>query len=115
LLPIGDGRRREARRYRDVALAFESEIGGEITEADRPLIATATTLTLRVESNFADRMAGIPVDEDQAVRAAGTLRRVVADLRARAAESKGAVAPLAAYIARKTAEYAADDEEGMNE
>jgi hypothetical protein len=93
LLPIGDGRRRAHRRYRDVAMEFERLIGGEMTEADKSLVALATTLTLQVESTFANRMAGIAVDEDQAVRNAGTLRRVVADIRARAEANKPAPTP----------------------
>jgi hypothetical protein len=109
LLPLGDGRSRQARRYRDVAVSFEAELGGDLTEADRSLVALATGLTLAVEGNFADRMAGIKIDEDQATRAAGTLRRVVANIRARAAEIKAAVDPMQAYLARRAEAEAADE------
>jgi hypothetical protein len=112
LLPIGDGRSRQARRYRDVALAFEAELGSDLTEADRSLIALATGLTLAVEGNFSDRMAGIPIDEDQATRAAGTLRRVVADIRARAAEIKAAATtPRDWWASRQAANEDGDDNE----
>jgi hypothetical protein len=69
-------------------MEFERLIGGKLSEADKSLVSLATSLTIQVEMTFANRMAGSAVDEDQAVRNAGTLRRVIADIRARAEANK---------------------------
>src|ERR1700733_14290981 len=108
-----DGRGHNARRFRDLVAAF-SEGFGEVTEADKALIKTAATLALKMELLQADLVAGKEVDADQLIRLAGTSKRALAAVSAKAIDRKPVTETLQGYMARKAAEAAelqSDDEE----
>jgi hypothetical protein len=105
-----DGRGHNARRFRDLVAAF-SEGFGELNEADRALIKTAATLSLKMELLQADLVAGLPVDADQLIRLAGTSKRALAAVTAKAADRKPAVPTMADYWASKAAPHTDDTEE----
>jgi hypothetical protein len=107
-----DGRGHNARRFRDLVSAF-SDGFGELTEADRALIKTAATLALKMELLQADLVAGLPVDADQLIRLAGTSKRALAGVAAKAIDHKPAAITLADYMANKTAERTDLDEDDI--
>jgi hypothetical protein len=102
-----DGRGSHARRFRDLISAF-SEGFGDLSEADMALVRTAATLTLKMELLQADLVAGLPVDADQLIRLAGTSKRALAAVTAKAAGRKPATPTMAEYWASKAAQQADD-------
>jgi hypothetical protein len=102
-----DGRGRTARRFRDLVVAF-SEGLGELTEADRALVKIAATLALKMELLQADLVAGLPVDADQLIRLAGTSKRALAAVTAKAIDKKPAVPTMADYWASKAGSHTDD-------
>jgi hypothetical protein len=107
-----DGRGHNARRFRDLVAAF-SEGFGDVTEADKALIKTAATLALKMELLQADLVAGKEVDADQLIRLAGTSKRALAAVSAKAVDRKPAGQTLAEYMAAKAraAEQSDDGED----
>jgi hypothetical protein len=105
-----DHRSSSARRYRDLFAAFEAEIGGTLTEAERGLVRQAATLTLRAEQLAADVVNGKQVDDDQLIRIAGTAKRLLAGITAKATDRKPAGLTLQEYAAQRAAERDALDE-----
>jgi hypothetical protein len=67
-LPRIDGRTVSARRYRDLVIAYEAEVGGVLSESERATIQQAAALTLRAEELQADLVLGKPIDNDLLVR-----------------------------------------------
>jgi hypothetical protein len=88
LLQNVDGRSSSARRFRDLVRAFELEVGGVLTEADRGLIRQAASLQLKGEMLQAALVRGEDVDADQIIRIAGTSRRILGAISAKAAKRK---------------------------
>jgi hypothetical protein len=105
-----DGRSAGARRFRALVLAYEAEIGGNLTEAERGLVEQAALLQLRCEQLRADIIAGKPVDDDLLIRLASTSRRALSKITAKAKPAGGET--LAQYMAAKAAAAEIDDEEG---
>jgi hypothetical protein len=105
-----DHRSASARRYRDLIAAFEAEIGGTLTEAERGLVRQAATLTLRAEKLAADVVLGLPVDDDLLIRLSGAARRVLAGVTAKADGRTPAGPTLAEYAALRNAERDGLDE-----
>jgi hypothetical protein len=90
LLQNVDGRSSSARRFRDLVSAFEQEVGGVLTEADRGLIRQAASLQLKGEMLQAALVRGEDVDADQIIRIAGTSRRILSSIAGKAAKNKPA-------------------------
>jgi hypothetical protein len=109
----GDERSAGARRFRDLVAAFSADLGDDLSEADMAMVRTAAGLTLKSELMQADLAAGKDVDAELLIKIAGTSRRALAAISAKAADKKPATETLADYYARRAAEQAAlDDEEG---
>jgi len=104
-----DGRTTPARRYASIVAAFTSEIGGDLTEAERGLVEQAAMLQLRVEQLRADVITGRPVDDDLLIRLASESRRALSQIAAKAKPAGGE--GLMEYMARKAAELADDGED----
>jgi hypothetical protein len=112
LLQNVDGRSSSARRFRDLVRAFELEVGGVLTEADRGLIRQAASLQLKGELLQAALVRGEDVDADQIIRIAGTSRRILGAISSRASKNKPTGPTLQEYVARKVAERAAGAPDG---
>jgi hypothetical protein len=74
LLPGIDGRSATARRFRDICISYETEIGGNVTEVERDLVRQAAGLTLRAEQLQAAIVRGEAVDNDELIRLSRTLK-----------------------------------------
>lgn len=84
-LPRLDGRTVSARRYRDLVVAFEHEVGiGSLTESEKSLIRQAAALTLRAEELQSALVLGADIDTDLLVRLSGTAKRILASIGAKA-------------------------------
>jgi hypothetical protein len=95
-----DGRRAEARRFRDLVQSYESEFEST-SEADRTLIRQAALLALKSEQLQAAVVRGEPVDADTLTKLGGQQRRVVGDLRRKAAASSPAPISLHEHAPRR--------------
>jgi hypothetical protein len=109
-----DGRSPTARRFRDLVAAFEAEIGGNLTEAERGLIKQAAALTIRAEQLQADIVNGKPVDSDALIRISSTAKRILGAIGDKAAKRKPAVPSLHDHVARRAAERARLPAEGAD-
>jgi hypothetical protein len=97
------------RRFRHLVAAYESEIGGELTEAERATVRQAAALQLRIEQLQARIVRGEDVSADEAIRLSSEHRRLLGLLRTKAAASKPAApAALDQYLKSK---YGADVED----
>src|SRR5258705_6554548 len=88
LLQNVDGRSSSARRFRDLVRAYESEVGGNLTEVERGLIRQAAALTFKAETLQSDLVNGNPVDGDQLIRLTGTAKRILSALGEKASKRK---------------------------
>jgi hypothetical protein len=77
-----DGRSAEARRFRDLMLAYADDAGGAavLTEAQRGLVRSAAMLTMQAERLQAAMLAGEAVDLGQQLKIANTLSRTLSRL-----------------------------------
>lgn len=75
-----DGRSTMARRYREITASIESDLGGDLTEAQRQLVARAATLSIWAEAREAELANGEPFDAAGFATITNTLRRVLCDL-----------------------------------
>jgi hypothetical protein len=111
-----DERSAGARRFRDLVAAFSEDLGDDLSEADMAMVRTAAGLTLKSELLQDDLAAGVPVDAETLIKLAGTSRRALAAISAKAIERKPAGGEnLAQYMARRAAEAAelrSDDDDG---
>jgi hypothetical protein len=107
-----DERSAGARRFRDLVAAFSSDLGDDLSEADMAMVRTAAGLTLKSELMQADLAAGIPVDAEILVKLAGTSRRALAAISAKAIDRKPVGQTLAQYAAQRAASLQADDDDG---
>jgi hypothetical protein len=78
-----DGRSVRARRFRDLVVAFELEVGGVLTESERAMIKQAAALTLRAEELQGDMILGKEIDNDLLIRLTGTARRILGSIGAK--------------------------------
>jgi hypothetical protein len=107
-----DERSATARRFRDLVRAFSAEFEGELSEPDIALVRLAASLTLKAEQMQADQVAGKDVAADELIKLAGTVRRTIASVSARAVETKpNGPTALQDYLARRSAAQAEEDEE----
>jgi hypothetical protein len=101
-LPRIDGRKPSARRFRALALAYESELGGVgLSESDKALIAQVCGIQLRLEELQAATVAGRDVSADEIIRLSSEHRRLLTSLRRTAAKNKPAGPGLQNYILEK--------------
>lgn len=75
-----DGRSLMARRFREIHASIESDLGGDLTEAQRHLIARAATLAIWCEARETELGEGGEFDAGQYVTIANSLRRLLSDL-----------------------------------
>jgi hypothetical protein len=88
-LPRLDGRTVNARRYRDLVIAFEAEVGvGSLTESEKSLIRQAAALTLRAEELQSALVLGEDIDTDLLVRLSGTAKRILLSIGAKGDKRK---------------------------
>ena len=109
-----DERSAGARRFRDLVDAFSADLGDNLSEADLALVRMAAGLTLKAEMMQADLAAGKDVDAETLIKLAGTARRSMAAISAKAIERKPTAMTFQDYLAQKAAERAAaqsDDDE----
>jgi hypothetical protein len=103
MLPRTDGRTVSARRYRDLVVAFETEVGGgaALTASERATVQQAAAIALRAEELQADLVLGKPVDSDLLVRLTGTARRLLNGIKGNADDRRPVGPNLADYLASK--------------
>jgi hypothetical protein len=96
-----DGRTDEARRFRDLVIAFVDDLGGveQASEADKALARQAAAAVVASEKVQARIIAGDTVDLEQATRFANIAGRHLSALRTRHKPAKTGPS-LAAIIAR---------------
>jgi len=111
LLQNVDGRSSSARRFRDLVRAYETEVGGNLTEVERGLIRQAAALTFKAETLQSDLVNGNPVDGDQLIRLTGTAKRILSAIGEKASKRKEPAPTLADHL-RKRAELAAERPSG---
>jgi ribosomal protein L12E/L44/L45/RPP1/RPP2 len=97
-----DERSSGARRFRDLVAAYSADLGDNLSEADLAMVRIAAALTQKSEQMQAALAAGENVDSDSLIRLAGTTRRSLAAISAKAADRKPGALSLAEYLARRT-------------
>lgn len=75
-----DGRSMMARRFREITATIESDLGGDLTEAQKHLVARAATLAVWCEEREAELAQGQDFDAAQYATISNALRRLLADL-----------------------------------
>lgn len=75
-----DGRSLLARRFREIASGIESDLGGDLTEAQRHLVARAATLAIWCEERETELGEGGEFDAGQYATISNALRRLLSDL-----------------------------------
>ncbi len=81
-LPGVDGRSVDARRYRDLAIAFADEAGGaaNLSEAEQALVRQAAALTMQAEKLQGAAVRGEDVDLEQMTRLSNSATRALTRL-----------------------------------
>jgi hypothetical protein len=74
-----DGRSMTARRYRDLAISFADDLGGQdkIDESAKVLVRQAAALAVQVETLQAKSIGGADVDIEQLTRLSNSLGRTL--------------------------------------
>jgi hypothetical protein len=106
LLQNVDLRSSSARRFRDLVRAYEGELGGNPSEAERSLVRQAVALQLQAERMQEQIVEGEPIDPDQLIRVSSTSKRLLGIIASRAGQRKPP-APWSPLRARLEAEAAA--------
>lgn len=75
-----DGRSMMARRFREITAGIESDLGGDLTEAQKHITARAATLACWCEEREAELANGEQFDAAEYATITNTLRRLLADL-----------------------------------
>ena len=79
-LPGVDGRSPIARRARDIHEALTTDLGNDLTEAQKQLVRRSTLLAVRCEEMERDAMMGERIDFELFGKAAERLRRLLTTL-----------------------------------
>jgi hypothetical protein len=82
LLEGVDARSAPARRFRDLALAFETELGGNLNTAETALVKLAAATVVRSEQFQAAIINGEQIDDAELVRLTNTATRTLRELAA---------------------------------
>ena len=93
-LKMVDLRASWARRHKELATAFATDLGADLTEADRSVIDFAATVAIEAERIKARQLNGEAIDLDALVRLANALTRVRKELGAKAASAKQSARPI---------------------
>ena len=75
-----DGRSQMARRYREIVSGIESDLGGDLTEAQQHLVARSATLAIWCEARESELGDNKEFDAGQYATIANALRRLLSDL-----------------------------------
>ncbi|MBC7180156.1 MAG: hypothetical protein H5U14_08705 [Roseovarius sp.] len=75
-----DGRSLMARRFREITSGIESDLGGDLTEAQKHLTARAACLACWCEEREAELARGEDFDASQYSAVTNALRRLLSDL-----------------------------------
>jgi hypothetical protein len=75
-----DGRSLMARRFREITSGVENDLGGDLTEAQRQLLARAATLSCWCEDRETELAKGEQFDAAEYATISNALRRLLADL-----------------------------------
>lgn len=75
-----DGRSMMARRFREICAGIEDDLGGDLTEAQRNILARAATLAVWAEEREAELARGEDFDALAYATVANSLRRLLSDL-----------------------------------
>ena len=75
-----DGRSMMARRFREITTGIETDLGGDLTEAQKHLVARAATLSCWAEEREAELATGQDFDATQYATISNALRRLLSDL-----------------------------------
>ena len=75
-----DGRSLMARRFSEIVHSLESDLGGDLSEAQRHLVARSATLAIWCEGRESELAAGGDFDASAYATIANALRRLLADL-----------------------------------
>lgn len=75
-----DGRSLVARRFREIYCAIESDLGGDLTEAQRHLVARAATMGLWLEQREVELADGSEFDAGAYATISNAQRRILSDL-----------------------------------
>jgi hypothetical protein len=80
-----DGRSLEARRFRDLCVAYSAALGGfeALSEDDAAIVRQAAGVTMQTEAMQAAIVRGDPVDAEQVVRLTNVLTRLLALIKKR--------------------------------
>jgi hypothetical protein len=106
-----DARSASARRFRDLIRAYTDEVGSDLSESELALVRQAAALTMRAEQMQADIVNGEPVDSDALIRIAGTAKRLLGAISAKASARKpNTTLTLADHLARRATESATDND-----
>ena len=107
-LPGVDGRSVEARRYRDLALAFANELGGVaiLGEAEQALVRQAAAMVLQAEKLQGAAVRGEDVDLEQMTRLSNSATRALTKLGIKRA-ARDSTPTLAEYLASNHGEAVA--------
>ena len=81
-----DGRTVEMRRLRQLIRGLELEFGTELAESERGSIQQLATIQMLIEQGQPDVVERRCTDADQIIRLSGERRRLLQDLRAKAAQ-----------------------------
>jgi hypothetical protein len=95
-----DGRSLTARRFREISAAMAADLGGDLTEAQRHLVARAATLACWCEEREAELARGGEFDVGQYSTVTNTLRRLLSDLGIER-RARDVTPSLADYLARR--------------
>ncbi|PSO29843.1 hypothetical protein [Bradyrhizobium sp. MOS002] len=99
-----DARSKHGRRFRDLVTAYTDEIGGRLTASDQAMVKQAAALAVRAEMAQAQIINGHEVNVDDMVRLCSESRRLIDNLKGKAAARKPEAEPdLADYLKGATA------------
>ncbi|MCA1775119.1 MAG: hypothetical protein LC676_05785 [Loktanella sp.] len=80
LLAGVDGRSNMARRFREITAEIETDLGGDLTEAQRQLTARAATLAMWCEERETELALGQDFDAQAYATISNAMRRLLSDL-----------------------------------
>ena len=75
-----DGRTAMARRFREIVTGIEQDLGGDLTEAQRAILARAATLAVWCEERESELARGEEFDASAYAAASNAIRRLLSDL-----------------------------------
>jgi len=95
-----DGRSLMARRFREIVTGVEADLGGDLTEAQKHLLARAATLAVWAEARETELATGGDFDAVQYATISNAMRRLLTDLGLER-RARDISPSLSAYIAGK--------------